>query len=56
MKIRRNYGTVAFALAGSVLFFANTTAATAEPVTMEKIHSFFTERAFSNYTFYSCFY
>ena len=30
MKIRRNYGTVAFALAGSVLFLANTTAAIAE--------------------------
>ncbi len=30
MKIRRDYGTVAFALAGSLLFLANTTAAIAE--------------------------
>ena len=39
MKIRRDYGTVAFALAGSVLFLANTTAATADDLVLKSLET-----------------
>ncbi len=45
MKIRRGYGTVAFALAGSLFFLANTTAAAPpdkkNPLVLESYRSFF---------------
>jgi len=44
MKIRRDYGTVAFALAASLLFLANTTAATAhgkQPLVLSDLSTFY---------------